>query len=101
MRIEFLHTPHCPNAAAARELLESVLRERGIPERIEEVVVGTLDEAVQVGFLGSPSIRIDGVDVEPDSIEIRGPSLSCRLYDGIGCPPRALIEAAVRGRDSK
>ena len=101
MRIELLHTPHCPNAAPARELLESILRERGIPDRIEELVVGTLDEAVQWGFLGSPSIRIDGVDVDPTSTDIRSPALSCRLYEGGGGPSRALLEAALGARDSK
>ena len=98
MRIEFLHTPHCPNAAAARELLESILRERGIADSVEEVIVGTLDEAEQVGFLGSPSIRIDGVDLESNSTEIKSPVLGCRLYEGTGVVSRALIETALTAK---
>ena len=101
MRIELLHTPHCPNAAPARELLESILRERGIPDRIEEIVVGTLDEAIQWRFLGSPSIRIDGVDVDPTSTQIKGPALSCRLYEGGGGPSRTVLEAALGAKGAR
>ena len=99
MRIEFLHTPHCPNAGAARELLETILRERFIRDPIEEIVILTPEDAARAGFLGSPSIRIDGADVEPASAEIRAHALGCRLYDGAGVPSRSLIEAALLSRE--
>jgi len=101
MRIEFLHTPDCPNSDAAKALLESILRERGIPDLIQEIVIHTPDDAARVGFLGSPSIRIDGVDVDPASNEVLGPVLGCRLYDGAGVPARRLIEAALILRDER
>ena len=101
MRIEFLHTPDCPNAPAARKLLEAILRERGILDRIEESVVGTFDEAARVGFLGSPSIRIDGVDVDPTAVHIQAPVLGCRLYKGTGVLSRELIEAALCAREAR
>jgi len=101
MLIEFLYTPHCPNAGAARELLETILRERRIPDPIQEVVIHTPEDASRVGFVGSPSIRIDGVDVESVSTGIKGAALSCRLYDGTGVPGRGLIEAALLSRETR
>jgi len=100
MRIELLHTPDCPNTGATRALLESILRERGIADPIRETVIHSLDDAARVGFLGSPSIRLDGVDLEPTSTELNGPALTCRLYDGAGIPPRRLVEAALRAAES-
>ena len=100
MRIEFLHSPECPNSDPARELLEDILRERNIPDSIQEVVIHNPDDAARFGFLGSPSIRIDGVDVDPSSTEIEGPAFGCRLYDGAGVPARGLIEAALRVRET-
>jgi hypothetical protein len=101
MHIELLHSPHCPNSDTARELLASVLRKRRIPDSIHEIVIQSQDDAVRVGFLGSPTIRIDGVDVDPTSTEIKGPALGCRLYDGTGVPARGLIETALRSREPR
>jgi len=95
MRIELLHIPQCPGVDTARDLLGAILRERRIADPIQEIVIATVEDATRVGFLGSPSIRIEGVDVEPASAEIAGPVLGCRLYDGSGVPTRALIEAAL------
>ena len=56
--------------------------------------------AETVGFLGSPSIRIDGEDVEHTARTAGGFGLMCRTYiDGdrrVGVPPWELIRAAVR-----
>jgi arsenate reductase len=48
---------------------------------------------VALGFLGSPSIRVNGRDIE--GRQAGTGSLSCRIYDGEGVPPEWLVEAAV------
>lgn len=53
MRIEFLSSPGCPNAAVAREMLVDCLSMLRIDEAIIE----------RVGPFPSPSILIDGTDV--------------------------------------
>lgn len=78
-KIEFLTWEGCPSAAEARELLDGVLAYFEIPAEIETRQVETQAEAEQLRFPGSPTIRIDGVDVDPAGADAR-PSLSCRIY---------------------
>src|SRR5512142_575190 len=78
-KIEFLTWDGCPSAGEARELLDGVLAYFEIPAEIETRQVETQAEAEQLRFPGSPTIRVDGVDIDPAGAEAR-PSLSCRIY---------------------
>jgi hypothetical protein len=59
-----------------------------------------VEDAIAERFLGSPTIRVDGVDVEPAAGERRDFGLCCRLYraaDGMQpMPPEAWVLAALR-----
>jgi peroxiredoxin len=77
--IELLYWDGCPSHPEALELLESVLAARGIEARVALQRVETQDEAVARQFPGSPTIRIDGRDVDPAGAGAR-PSLTCRIY---------------------
>lgn len=48
------------------------------PETVEMREVGTEDDSELEGFVGSPTIRVDGVDVAPAPGEPAG--LTCRVY---------------------
>ena len=65
-----------------------------------EVEVKDADAAKHLGLLGSPSIRVDGQDVELAAREDRAFGMMCRTYvDGgrrNGVPPPEWIRAAVR-----
>ncbi len=77
MDITLLYFEDCPNWKLAEERLAALAKER--PDlTVTHRVVRTTAEAEQVGFLGSPSIQVDGVDVfaEPGSQV----GLSCRRY---------------------
>ena len=79
MKIEMLFWEGCQSHPEALELLQDVLRERGIEEPIELREVFTLEDAVEHGFPGSPTIRIDGRDPFPSAPgDPRG--LTCRVY---------------------
>jgi peroxiredoxin len=78
-KIEFLTWEGCPSTGEARQLLDGVLAYFEIPAEIEVRQVETQAEAEELGFPGSPTIRIDGVDVDPVGAAGR-PSLSCRVY---------------------
>jgi len=89
----------CPSHPEALELLQDVLRERGIEEPIELREVFTLEDAVELEFPGSPTIRIDGRDVDPAGAT-DPPALTCRVYrlpDGrpSPVPSRQQLEEAV------
>lgn len=99
-KIEYLYYADCPSHPEALELLRGVLSERGLESEIEVRQVTSHDEAQQLAFPGSPTIRIDGRDIDPAADSLR-PALSCRIYrlpDGrvSPVPSRALIEAALR-----
>jgi hypothetical protein len=77
--VEFLYWEGCPSHPEARELLEEVLEARGVDVTVDVREVRTQEEARALGFPGSPTIRVDGRDVDPAGAE-DPPSLSCRIY---------------------
>ena len=98
MKIELLYWEGCPSYPEARELLQRVLDERGIEAPVEMREVKTQEEAEALRFPGSPTIRIDGRDVDPAGERLR-PALNCRIYrvDGRASPipAREQLEAAL------
>jgi hypothetical protein len=98
MTIEILHTPGCPQYEPARELLRRVMVEEGIPESdIQDIEIVDEHAAVRTGMLGSPTMRIDGVDVEPaTTVTLRGIHAACRYYPGGIAATETWIRDAIR-----
>ena len=99
MRIDFLFWRDCPSHPEARELLAEVLAARGIEADVVEREVFTDEEARELAFPGSPTIRVDGRDVDPAGASAR-PALTCRIYhlpDGrvSPVPSREQLEEAL------
>jgi hypothetical protein len=99
VRIEFLYWEECPSHPEALALLREVLTERGIHAPIEVREVFTQADAVELAFPGSPTIRVDGRDVDPAGAELP-PALACRVYrlpDGrpSPVPSRKQLEEAL------
>jgi len=63
--INVLHFDGCPSYPVVVGLLERLLREEGVLVPVQLTQVSSHEEAVCQRFLGSPTIRIDGEDVEP------------------------------------
>jgi hypothetical protein len=99
VRIELLHWRGCPSTDEARELLDRVLVERGAEADVIIREVRTQEEAEALDFPGSPTIRIDGADVDPAGAGARA-RLACRIYHVDGrpspVPSREQLEAALR-----
>jgi hypothetical protein len=79
-RVEILYFDGCPNHEPARELVEQVAAELGLQPQIELIEVADGDAATRLRFLGSPSVRVDGRDVEPGADERGDFVFSCRVY---------------------
>ena len=99
MRIELLFWAGCPSHPEALELLREVLADRDIDEPIAIREVFTQEDAIALAFPGSPTIRIDGRDVDPIGAQEQ-PSLTCRVYrlrDGrpSPIPSRLQLEEAL------
>ena len=95
MKVQLLTFPGCPNGAAAREALQHVLESAGIRAPIEEVNTAAAETPEPLRGWGSPTILIDGVDIE--GLEAPA-SASCRLYrDDAGRVHRVPPEATILG----
>ena len=97
--VELLWFEGCANHRAARRLLEDVLASLASDAAILEIDASDREVAVLHQFPGSPTIRIDGRDVDPSFRDPGDYSPRCRLYwtsAGLrGVPERAWIEAAL------
>ncbi len=80
MKIEVLYFDGCPSHAALVPRLQEMLESEGVKYQIELRAVETPEDAERERFLGSPTLRIDGSDVDPDAGERRDFGLKCRLY---------------------
>ncbi len=100
MRVEVLSFKGCPNFELAVARLRAVLAVEGWNGEIAEVEVNDEASAERLHFPGSPTIRIDGRDVEPGA-QGRPAAFACRRYPG-GAPSEEMIRAAVReaGKDA-
>ncbi len=98
MEIEVLYFDGCPTWWTAVSDLQEVLSELGLKEEVRLVRVESREEAERLRFLGSPTVRVNGKDVE-SSIASEGFGMECRLYwvDGkpTGSPPKLWIRDAI------
>ena len=91
--IEIQHFEGCPNSPVLSERVREAIKDF---EEIEfkEVLVETNEKAAEVGFRGSPTLLINGKDIEglaePDK-----PALMCRYYPD-GLPDIELIKQKIR-----
>ena len=97
MRVQLLTFHGCPNGAAAREVLRRVLKSYGIRAPIEEVNTTAPETPEHLKVWGSPTILINGADIEGQGAPS---SASCRLYRDEagrlrGVPPEATILGAI------
>ncbi|MGB6985938.1 MAG: hypothetical protein WBD74_08225 [Candidatus Aquilonibacter sp.] len=103
MRVEILTFDGCPNADVTRDRLLEAMRLESVDAAIASVTVATPDEAQRTRFLGSPSVRIDGRDVEPSARGRTDYGLMCRTYrskgDVTGAPSVEMIRAAMSRDD--
>jgi hypothetical protein len=94
MRIEVLYVPGCPNYEAAIRNVNEALSIEKMAAVVEEVEVSDVARAQSLRFPGSPTIRINGVDAEPDERPSFG--LACRLYSGASqVPSQASLRRAI------
>jgi glutaredoxin len=99
MIIRILTFEGCASCEATRRLVEETVNELHVQAEIDSVRVDGEDEARRQGFLGSPTIQVDGQDIEASR---RGgkATFACRLYrtpNGVNSvPPRSLLAAAIR-----
>src|SRR5260370_18970350 len=65
MKVDILYFDGCPHYKPALDRVREVLKEEGISADVSETHIADATAARASGFLGSPSIRVNGLDVEP------------------------------------
>ena len=80
MRVELLFWAGCPSYPKALSDLRDALREAGLdPHCVVVREIRTQADAEAEGFVGSPTIRIDGLDVQQPAGD-EPVALACRVY---------------------
>jgi hypothetical protein len=88
----------CPNVQPAAHLVSDVLGELGFSAEVPVEVVRDQESAERLGFVGSPTLLVDGVD--PFQVDGGVPAVACRVYatpSGLaGLPDRDALRAVLR-----
>lgn len=95
MKIEVLYFEGCPNYLPAVDRLRTVLAREGLRAELIEIAVKDDSDAKALKFFGSPTIRVNGLDIEASSRQVSETGFACRCYPG-GLPSEEMIRAAVR-----
>jgi hypothetical protein len=80
VRVEILARRDCPARDLAISLVDEAIFATGVPARVEVIDVVTEDQARRRRFLGSPTVRVDGRDVDPRAEGRTDYSLATRIY---------------------
>lgn len=97
MDVSLLYIDGCPHSALAEQRLRAALAEVGRGgQSVRHVVVETPEDAERLGFIGSPTILVDGKD--PFATGAEQSALACRVFntpDGLAGSPtvQQLVEA--------
>jgi hypothetical protein len=96
--IRLLYFEGCPNYKDALLIIKEACGELNIPEgKIKIIKVNSLQEADKYRFLGSPTVQVNGLDIE-ESRTNDFPVFSCRLYpdnQNRGYPSRSMVKRAI------
>jgi hypothetical protein len=100
MKIELLYFDGCPGYEALAPKLRELLANEGIETEINLRRVESVEMADNEHFLGSPTVRVDGEDIEPGAGAREDFGLKCRLYrsgeGSSGLPPERWITSAIQ-----
>jgi hypothetical protein len=103
--VELLYFAGCPHHEAFLPHLRGLLADTTSTTSIRLVEITSDEDAYRRQFLGSPTLRINGVDVDPSAAERTDYGVQCRLYrtEGVtrGTPPDSWIIQALSGPASQ
>jgi len=71
MHVKVISLDKCSATPPTISLVEEVAGEMGLTYTLEHIVVKTAEEAAQAGHIGSPTVQINGRDIEPAAREIK------------------------------
>jgi len=66
LNVVVLYDERCPSTPKTIELIEECISEFGIHVELRKILVRNREEANEWKFMGSPTVQIDGIDIDPD-----------------------------------
>jgi|BarGraNGADG00212_2_1021979.scaffolds.fasta_scaffold133051_2 glutaredoxin len=100
LTIDVLYYEDCPHYEEAARVLKEVLEEEGVEATVKMVKVAKWGEAEAFGFIGSPTILINGEDVEKGMDHTSPFQGHCRVYlykeEMFEVPPKEMIREALK-----
>lgn len=120
MKIQLLYILDCPWCVKTKELIKGSLKELGATADVEEILIDSDEKARKYKFKGSPTIRIDGKDIQEEvskarclpceelSGKVKGTTKFVKQECGCGCrtysykgkqypyPPKEMIKEAIK-----
>jgi glutaredoxin len=93
VKLEFQYFEGCPNHKKMSDNLNEAIK--GLEEKIDlkEALVEDEATAMEVGFIGSPTLLINGEDIAGAAVP-ESPQLACRFYPG-GVPSAEIIRKKI------
>lgn len=88
----------CPNHPPVMDMVERLIARHGLRVDLDQVEVAPAD-VERIRFLGSPTVLVDGVDIEPGAHERTEYALTCRKYPTPNGLPDAEMLLQALGRD--
>jgi len=67
-----LYTEGCPATPKTCELIAECLSELGLDVELRKVLIASQEEAERRRFLGSPTVQINGIDIDPAARDSEG-----------------------------
>jgi hypothetical protein len=101
-----LYFDDCPNYKSLLPRLREIAADTGIAAQVDLRRITDDDAARRERFLGSPTVRVKGHDVEPDAEQRTDYGIKCRLYrttTGLSGQPseQSLREALRRAAEAR
>ena len=95
MEIEVLNLDGCPHIQETLNRVHRAMTSSGLRCPIIETKADYFEAAQSLQFVGSPSVRVNGIDIEAAARARTDFGIMCRRYDANGVPPESLILSAI------
>ena len=94
MNVRVVYIDGCDATPPTIAMVEKIANEFGLEITIEKVLIETVDQAKKHRLIGSPTIQINGLDIEPEVRNLEQFGLTWRRYGASAMPPEEMVKAA-------
>src|SRR5437867_2986101 len=99
MKVQLFYFEGCPSCKNTVKDLKKILKQRKVKVKVEMVEIKNQKEAEKLKFIGSPTVRVNGKDVDPTVSLSKSYGLRCRVYYYRGkifpSPPIEMITKSI------